>query len=128
VAALCRYPQDPEECFRMLDHLRGPRPLTEADKQFLADRFRGKDYVPRSYFAGAVPENDYQPAQPYTLTIQTDAHSEDEPGIVKVYLPSGGADDLRPVKLRLTKDGRWLLWQQYLLTGIRLPASADPWA
>ena len=40
----------------------------------------------------------------------------------------GGADSPRPVKLRLAKDGRWYLWEQYLLTGIREPESSNPWA
>ena len=25
-------------------------------------------------------------------------------------------------------DGKWFLWEQYLLTGVRTPKSADPWA
>ena len=47
VAALCLYTADKELCFKMLDYLRGPRPLNGADKQFLADRFRGKEYIMR---------------------------------------------------------------------------------
>lgn len=39
VAALCVYPDDPNEAFAMLDFLRGPRPLSNYDKQFLRDRF-----------------------------------------------------------------------------------------
>lgn len=57
VAALARYPQDPAAAAAMLDYLRGPRPLNGMDKQFLKDRFRGKDYLMRSYFYGATPEN-----------------------------------------------------------------------
>lgn len=41
----------------MLDYLRGPRPMNGMDKQFIADRFRDKDYVPRSYFEGATSNN-----------------------------------------------------------------------
>ena len=25
-------------------------------------------------------------------------------------------------------SGQWFLWEQYLMTGIRVPTSADPWA
>ena len=57
VAALCQYPSNPNACLEMLDYLRGPRPLTPYEKQFIRDRFRGKDYVPRSYFAGTSPNN-----------------------------------------------------------------------
>ena len=128
VAALCLYPADKELCFAALDFLRGPRPMNGMDKQFISDRFRGKDYIMRSYFEGAVPSNDYTPSSPYTVTVSSDAHSYDEQGIARLYVACGGADSPRPVKLRLAKDGRWYLWEQYLLTGIREPESSNPWA
>ena len=128
VVALSVYPADKELCFRMLDYLRGPRPMNGADKQFIADRFRDKDYVPRSYFGGATPNNDYMPSVPYTVTVKSDPHSYDEQGIAKLFIPSGGADDPRPIKLRQAKDGKWYLWEQFLLTGIRQPESSNPWA
>lgn len=127
VVALCLYPADKELCYQMLDYLRGPRPMNGMDKQFISDRFRGKDYVPRSYFAGATPNNDYMPTAPYTVTVKTDSYSYDEQGIAKLFIPSGGADTPRPVKLRQGKDGRWYLWEQYLLTDIRQPESCNPW-
>ena len=37
-------------------------------------------------------------------------------------------DNPREVKLRLAKDGRWYLWEQMILVGIREPESANPWA
>lgn len=128
VVALSVYPANKELCFRMLDYLRGPRPMNGADKQFIADRFRDKDYVPRSYFGGATPNNDYMPATPYTVTVKSDPHSYDEQGIAKLFIPSGGADSPRPIKLRQAKDGKWYLWEQFLLTGIRQPESSNPWA
>ena len=128
VAALCVYPTDRELCFQMLDFLRGPRLMNGMDKQFIADRFRGKDYIPRSYFEGAEPGNDYTPFVPYTVTVKSDPHSYDEQGMARLYIPSGGADSPRPIKLRLAKDGKWYLWEQYLLTGIREPESSNPWA
>ncbi len=128
VAALCLYPSDRELCYQMLDYLRGPRPMNGMDKQFIADRFRAKDYVPRSYFEGAVPGNDYMPTAPYTVTVKSDPHSYDEQGFAKLFIPSGGADAPRPVKLRQAKDGKWYLWEQFLLTGIREPESSNPWA
>lgn len=128
VAALCIYSRDKELCFRMLDYLRGPRPMNGMDKQFISDRMRSYDYVPRSYFEGAVPGNDYMPASPYTVIVKSDPHSYDEHGIAKLFIHSGGADDPRPIKLREAKDGKWYLWEQYLLTGIRQPESSNPWA
>ena len=41
VAALALYPETPAETEKMLDFLRGPRPLNGIDKQFIRDRFRG---------------------------------------------------------------------------------------
>ena len=128
VVALSVYPADKELCFRMLDYLRGPRPMNGMDKQFIADRFCDKDYVPRSYFEGATPNNDYMPATPYTVTVKSDPHSYDEQGIAKLFIPSGGADSPRPIKLRQAKDGKWYLWEQFLLAGIRQPESSNPWA
>lgn len=128
VVALSVYPADKELCFRMLDYLRGPRPMNGMDKQFIADRFCDKDYVPRSYFEGATPNNDYMPATPYTVTVKSDPHSYDEQGIAKLIIPSGGADSPRPIKLRQAKDGKWYLWEQFLLAGIRQPESSNPWA
>lgn len=129
VAAFCRYPQSKEDCFAMVDILRGPNPMNSSDRQFISDRFRDKDYVPRSYFAGAVPDNDYTPDEPWTLTVKTDTHSFDEENMARLYISSGGADSPRPITLRKAKDGNWYLWEySSVLLGIRLPAAEDPWA
>lgn len=128
VLALCFYPEDKELSLAMLEYLRGPRPMSGMEKQFIADRFRDKDYVPRSYYEGAKPENDYLPNEPYTVSVIADQYSYLEEGYAKLFIPSGGADSPRPIKLRLAKDGKWYLWEQALLTGIRAPESSNPWA
>ena len=128
VAALARYPKDAAASVAMLDCLRGPRALSTFEKQFLADRFRDKDYVPRSFFSGATPQNDYTPDLPYALVIRETPYSYTEQGYAKLYLTSGGADSPRAVQLRLAKDGRWYLWDQFLLADIRVPESQNPWA
>lgn len=128
VLALCFYPQNRDLSLAMLDELRGPRPLSAYDKQFIRDRFMDKDYVPRSYFLGAVPQNDYAPSQPYTVRVSENPHSYEEAGYAKLFLTSGGADSPRYVQLRLAKDGKWYLWEQFLLSDIRPPESTDPWA
>lgn len=67
--------------------------------------------------------------QPYTIIIESNHTSNDEAGYMKVFVPCGGADDPRPIKLRQRgSDGKWFLWEQYLLTGVRTPKAADPWA
>ncbi|MBQ7146966.1 MAG: DUF4428 domain-containing protein [Lachnospiraceae bacterium] len=133
VAAFCRFPADPEGCFAMIDTLKGPQPLSPMDKSFIKDRFMdGKDYVPRSYFEGAVPENDYTPNQPYAIRILESVHSRDQfdQGYITLYIKSGGADSERPVTLRhKPSTDEWFLWNHVgLLAGIRIPKSADPWA
>lgn len=69
VAALALYPENPSETEKMLDFLQGPRPLNGIDKQFIRDRFRGKEYLMRSYFSGSSPENNYTPVQPYRVVV-----------------------------------------------------------
>ena len=129
VLAFCFYPKDSELCYRMIDFLRGPRPMNGSDKQFIADRFRDKDYVPRSYFAGATPSNDYQPVAPYTVELRENQYTYSVDGMAKLFIPSGGADDPRPIQLRKAKDGKWYLWEySSILLGIRQPESANPWA
>ena len=128
VLALCFYPQDKQSSLAMLDYLRGPRPLSTYDKQFIADRFRDADYVPRSYFDGATYKNDYVPSEPYTITINENPYSYENENYAKLFLTSGGGDSQRYIVLRLAKDGKWYLWEQYILVGIRAPESSNPWA
>ena len=112
----------------MLNFLKGPEELSNLDKQFLKDRFADTKLVPFSYFAGATPENDYTPAEPFTLTVETNPYSFDNEGYAKLFLKSGGADSPREVVLR-KKGEQWFLWQhQGLLPGIRKAKSEDKWA
>ena len=111
--------------------LRGPRTMTPYDCQFLRDRLRGKSYLPLAYFEGASPENGYRPHVPYTLSVLTDPRPQDvEPGYLRLYLKTAGADSPRPVKLRRKgSTGQWFLWEySSILSGIRIPAAEDPWA
>lgn len=128
VLALSVYPKNKDLSIEMLNTLRGPRPLSGLDIQFLRDRFMDKDYVPRSYFTGAAPSNDYQPSQPYTVKVSENPYSYAEENYAKLFIQSGGADAPRYVQLRKAKDGKWYLWEQFLLADIRQPESADPWA
>lgn len=128
VCALCVYSTDKQMGLEMLNWLRGPRPLNGQEISFLNDRFRGgKTYLPFSYFVGAVPENNYTPAEPFQIVIESSSVSDAEEGYKKLFIPCGGADSPRPIKLRRKGDGRWLLWEQYLLTNIRPPKDEDPW-
>ncbi len=127
VLSLLRYSEDSKDAIEMLNYLRGPRPLSNYDIQFIKDRFRDKDYVPKSYFEGTSPQNSYELAPPYKITVYEDKYSYDQEGYAKLYLKSSGADSPRPVVLRIKGD-TWYLWEQLLLAGIREPVSLDPWA
>lgn len=128
VLAFCYYPINKDLCLQMLDFLRGPRPLSGYDKQFIRDRFMDKDYVPRSYFEGATPANDYKPNEPYAIIIKENPYSYANQGMAKLDIRSGGADNPRQIELRKAKDGKWYLWEQYILSDIRQPESSNPWA
>lgn len=131
VAALALYPENPAETEKMLDFLRGPRPLNGIDKQFIRDRFRGKEYLMRSYLVGSTPENNYTPVQPYRVAVSENTYSRTQfvDGYLTLYVACSGADRPRPLKLRnKPSTGQWFLWEQQLLTGIRIPQVADPWA
>ena len=123
VLALCAYAADKNIGTEMLNWLRGPRPLNGMEISFLNDRFRdGKTYLPFTYFAGSTPENNYTPSEPYTIVVESNHVSAEEQGYMKLFIPCGGADDPRPIKLRQRgSDGKWFLWEQYLLTGVRHP-------
>ena len=128
VLAFCFYPQNPQLSLDMVNYLRGPRPLSGYDQSFIKDRFRDSDYVPRSYFEGATPQNDYLPQEPYRIRVSENPYSYQNQGYATLYIRSGGADSPRSVQLRLTKDGKWYLWEQCILVGIRQPESQNPWA
>lgn len=52
-----------------------------------------------------------------------------EQGYLTLHIRSGGADSPRQIKLRQKPStGQWFLWEQFLLSDIRPPVSADPWA
>ena len=128
IVALSNYPVDKDASIKMLNYLRGPRPLSTYDIQFLRDRFMDKDYVARSFFVGATPANDYMPTEPYSIKVFENPYSYTNEGYARLFIRSGGADTERYCDMRKAKDGKWYLWEQYLLSDIRQPESANPWA
>ncbi len=131
VVALCMYPANKDLCIEMLNFLKGPRPLSNYEIQFLSDRFKGKDYLVASYFEGAAHTNNYEPTNPLSIKVYKTAHSEDllDEGYLQLFLKSGGADSARGVKLRKKEStGEWFLWEYLLLSDIRKPVKEDPWA
>lgn len=129
IPTLCIWGTDQNVALEMINFLKGPQGLSTYEKQFINERLRGKSYLPFSYFQGSSPENGYKVSSPYAVNISTVPTSFDEDGYAKLYLKSSGADSPRPVVLR-KKDstGQWFLWDQMLLSDIRIPVSEDPWA
>ena len=131
VCALALFDKDKDAGTAAMNILRGPRPLSPYDAQFLRDRLRGKPYLPLAYFEGATPENGYTPCTPYTLNVLADPRPQDvEPGYLRVFLKTAGADSPRPMKLRQKgSTGECFLWEySSILSRIRSPAAEDPWA
>lgn len=130
LCALCVYSKDRENGTEMLNFLRGPRPMSPTDIAFLNDSLMdGKDYVARSYFEGAKPENEYTPNVPYKVRVISNQYSKLENGnYMKLLINSGGADNPRSVTMRKNGSGTWYLWEQNLLSDIRIPKSQDAWA
>ena len=129
VIALTRYEAAPDECFRMLDFLKGPDPMSPMEKSAIRDRFMdGKFYKVRSFFEGATPANSYTPQQPYKIKVSSNPYSFQNEGWATLWLQSGGADDPRPVRLRKKPStGQWFLVEIQYLRDIRVPAAEDKW-
>lgn len=131
ILALCMYPSNREAAIQMIDYLNGPEEVGARERQFINDRFMdGKDYIPKSYFKGATPDNNYTPDVPYTIEVTENPYSRESEGYVTLWLESGGADSPRFVKLRnKPSTGQWFVWDfEGLLAGIRQPVSTDKWA
>ena len=109
LCALALFDKDRDAGTAAMNLLRGPRPMTPYDCQFLRDRLRA----------------------PYRLNVLADSRPQDiEPGYLRVFLKTAGADSPRPMKLRQkASTGEWFLWEySSILSGIRIPAAEDPWA
>lgn len=129
VVALCRYGESVQDCIDMLNYLKGPQPLSPFEIQFLRDRLVGKTYKPFSFIKGSSPQNSYTPTQPYTIEVSAGVYAYQEQNYAKLDIVSSGADSPRQVKLReKPSTGQWFLWEQFLLSDIRIPVEQDPWA
>lgn len=128
--ALARYIEDKQAGIEMLNFLKGPDNMTQAELQHISDRFMdGKTYKVKSFFDGATPSNNYTPSVPYGIHVSSNPYSFDNEGWATLYLKSGGADNPRPVRLRQKPStGQWFLVEIQFLGDIRVPADQDKWA
>lgn len=133
--ALCNYRYDPEKCISMLNRLKNPHePMNDRDVQIIKERLFGKDYIPFSYFAGAIQFNNFTPRRPYTVLVKDNNYSFYNEGWAELWLHSTGAPDDRPVRLRQRRSTQeWFLSEQMLIADINLIADEeeedddDPW-
>jgi len=127
---------DQDASIEMLKYLRGPKEFSAYDVSFTKDRFpKGapqSEYLMKSYFEGATPDNNYTPSTPYTLKIYENPYSRDQfsDGYLKLFVKSGGADSERYLTLRTkASTGEWFAWAESgILVGIRKAKENDPWA
>ena len=131
IFALTMYKTDKNSCIAMINLLKGPQPLNAHDISFISDRMaqNGKAaFIAESYFSGATPQNNYQVAAPYTVVVSEGPYSYQEQGYASLWVRSGGADNMRSIKMRQAKDGKWYLWEySSILLDIRAPESTNPW-
>lgn len=133
--ALCNYRYDPEKCISMLNRLKNPHePMNDREVQIVKERLFGKDYIPFSYFAGAIQFNNFTPRRPYTVLVKDNDYSFYNEGWAELWLHSTGAPDDRPVRLRQRRSTQeWFLSEQMLIADINLIADEeeedddDPW-
>lgn len=129
ILALCLYKDNPDIVLEILDFLKGPESVSPYEKQFIKERLTDKYYIPFSYFIGATPENGYAPSAPFTIEVFENPYSFDNENWATLWVKSGGADNMRSIKLRKKPStGQWFLNDIQCLSEIRVPKEADPWA
>ena len=129
ILALCQYEKNSDAVIEMLNFLKGPVDVSPYEKQFINERLTDKYYKPFSFFNGATPENGYTPSLPYTIVVHENPYSFDNDGWAVLWLKSGGADNMRQIKLRKKPStGQWFMNEIQCLSDIRVPVSEDPWA
>ncbi len=136
IHSICNYdPKNENICFDMIQELMGEfQPMSNLFKQQIKDRMLQNNkykFIGKSYFNGSNPNNDYTPSIPLSIEVKENPYSYDNEGYVKLFVKSGGADSERPIVVRKTKDGNYMLWSDTimgLLSDIRQPESNNPWA
>ncbi len=129
VALMCHYKDNVEETIEMLDFINGPEEITPYKKTYYKERFiDGKTYKPFSYFEGASVDNDYTPSEPLRLFVKDNPRGPSEDDRKSFFMKSNGADNMRPVSVRLKKSTGYLyLNDEALSADIRVPKSKDEW-
>ncbi len=121
IAALCVFPEDPNQSIAMLEFLRGPKLLSTFERKFMKERFEsyGK-HIACAYLIGATKENGFSPDKPYSIKIrEANIDNSDDKSYRQYYISQFESDLNRTITLRQYEtDGPWFLWDQVLLSGV----------
>lgn len=130
ICTLANFENRSDAAIEMLDFVMGPGTPNGFDKSFIKEQISRYPYVIRSYFKGAVSENDYTP-ESFTIFLKENPYSRQNDGYVKLFLKSSGADSERPLTFRQKASTReWFVFSDTykgLMAGIREPKSLDEW-
>ena len=121
--ALSYYGKDPLLSMSMLEFVKGPAELGDHEKSMLADALSKDPTLIRSFFRGASASNGYEPDDPYTVVLGNASEADDTDVYATVEIQ--GSRESGEVRLRKTRDGRWCLWEQFLLD---VASDDSPWA
>lgn len=118
VVALCVFSQNKTLGIDILNYLRGNRVLTPFDIVYISDRIGNKNSdAVFSYFS----DGEYK-----SVTVAGSYDGDDTVKCVNVYVKSNVKENFNKICLRLCTDGRWHLWEQFLLTDIQPQKSKIP--
>ena len=121
--ALSYYGKDPLLSMSMLEFVKGPAELGDHEKSMLADALSKDPTLIRSFFRGASASNGYEPDDPCTVVLGNASEADDTDVYATVEIQ--GSRGPGEVRLRKTRDGRWCLWEQFLLD---VASDDSPWA
>lgn len=126
--ALCNFRYDRERCIEMLNGLKNPAdPMTERETLVVFERLTGKDFIPYSYFTGAIQYNSFTPRKPYTVIVKDNKFSFFNEGWAELWLHSTGCPEDKQVRLRQRMStGSWYLSEQMLVVDINLATEEEP--
>lgn len=118
---------------KYLDQNSGPNSymgyaLGNSELSLVKNQIGKQKYIPDSYFAGAIPQNNYTiPENSFELDISTNPYSGNaESGSIKLFIRSSGADTARPVAMTRNDKGLWKVAEySSLIVGIRKAANEE---
>ena len=130
VCALCAYGADKNIGLEMLNWLRGPRPHERAGDLLPERPLPGRQELhPVLLLCGCVAGKRLYPPPALHPAGGQQPHLQRGGRLLQAVHPLRRCRRApAPSSCAARADGQWFLWEQYLMTGIRIPASADPWA